>query len=201
MAARLTLRHLMLFGLTSLLVAVVTTPVRAEGSLMSVAHPMVAAPAVPCTPQTSVANGSEWFSVSSAPSSTAGTAEPALAEAAAGADEPPGGTAQYFASSLRPSSLLVDDEGAAAATLAGATLMLLGGWRWYRTTRLPWPPEPFEQDRLAMAGASQDHDAVEGWRLSRFDDLPDAAPERPLRPLYDSLDDDVIDIVPLSPRA
>lgn len=199
MAARHTLRHPLLLGLTSLLVAMFALPAHAESTLMSVGHPPVAAPAVPCAPQASATNGSEWFSMSSIPAVPPGSTDPIVISTANPTDDA-NSTAQYFAASLRPSSLLADDEGVAAATLAGATLMLLGGWRWYRNTRLPWPPEPFEQDRLAMAGTSPDQDAVAGWRLSRFDDLPDAAPERPLRPLYDSLDDDVIDVVPLAPR-
>lgn len=197
MQARHTLRHPMLFGLTCVVAAVVSIPVRAENAVLSIGHPSVVVPAVPCVPQTAVTAAPEWFSDSSASSLPTSAAGPAFVDSAT--TDLPDNTAQYITSSLRPSFPLGDSEGVTAATLAGATLMLLGGWRWYRTTRLPWPPEPFEQDRLAMSSESGDHSAA-GWRLSRFDDLPDSEPERPFRPLYDSLDDDVIDVVPLPPR-
>lgn len=194
MAGSPTFQQPLLLGV--LLAAMTMMPLTAQSAT---AEGATALPSVLVTPTTTAATPcaaqpaqSEWLTVAATATEPARPVTPSVATPL------PAGLAAH----LRPTSLIDDNNGVAAATLAGATLMLLGGWRWYRSSRLPWPPEPgFEPDRIAQGEASADADIVLGWRLSRFDDLPDAEPVRPLRPLYDSLDDaDVIDVEPLPPR-
>lgn len=151
-------------------------------------------PAAPCTvPPT----GADWFS-------PAGPATlPTMSAPATDASSVPI-TTLHFADNLRPTNPWSDNEGTAVAAAAGAALMLAGAWRWFRSSRLPWPADPAivpPQTMASDAGAQEAGDAT-GWRLSRFDDLPEPLPSeelRPIRPLYESLDeDDVIDVEPVA---
>lgn len=202
--SRCTFQRTLLPGLWLAVLAALAGPGHAQ-HLVDISG-SASAPAAPCA---APSPNADWFSASSGNGglniATPPTVVPASPESSAAPT-----AVLHLADNLRPATPLGDNEGVAAAAAAGLGLMLFGAWRWYRASRLPWPADPAFAMPAGMAAmapndlADEEASDATGWRLSRFDDLPDpAAAEdlRPIRPLYESLDeDDVIDVVPVTSR-